>query len=283
MSLRLVAIMLILTTAAALGIMAYQVARPTMPGQSIKTEVEPLTVGFMVAARPLPAGTLLRDQDIAPKHVPAAKLPQGAVIDTAEDRISMRGAVLRHFVDAGAPVTTNDVVRADDRGFLATVLAPGTRAVTIGVDQVAGVAGLIWPGDLVDVILTQQFDAQTPLAHRVLSETILTAVRVIAVDQDIVQGGAPVPGATSSSATLAGRVAKTVTLQVGSDEAERLTVAEHLGHLSLAVRAIGEGASTAQAVVYSDDVSPSLSRLPLPTGSHVQVIEGDKQREVSFP
>ncbi len=69
MSLRLVAIMLILTTAAALGIMAYQVARPTLPNQSLKTEVEPLTVGYMVAARPLPAGTLVRDQDIQPKHV----------------------------------------------------------------------------------------------------------------------------------------------------------------------------------------------------------------------
>jgi pilus assembly protein CpaB len=205
-------------------------------------------------------------------------------MDSAEERTAMRGAVLRHFLDIGAPVTNADVVRAHDRGFLATVLAPGTRAVTIGVDQVAGVAGLIWPGDLVDVILTQQFDAQTPLSRRVLSETVLTAVRVIAVDQDIVQGGAPVPGASSSAAALAGRPAKTVTLQVGSDEAERLTTAQHLGHLALAVRAVGDAPSVpTQAVVYGGDVSPSLSRLPLPTGSHVQVIEGDKQREVSFP
>ena len=64
--------------------------------------------------------------------------------------------------------------------------------MTIGVDPVTGVAGLIWPGDLVDVILTQEFDpAQVTPAKRVLSETVLTGIRVIAVDQDIVQGGPP--------------------------------------------------------------------------------------------
>ena len=52
-----------------------------------------------------------------------------------------------------------DVLRPRDRGFLAAVLAPGTRAVSIAVDPVSGVGGLIWPGDRVDVILTQEIPA----------------------------------------------------------------------------------------------------------------------------
>ncbi len=176
------------------------------------------------------------------------------------------------------PVKLPDVIRSRDRGFLATVLAPGTRAVTIGVDQVTGVAGLIWPGDIVDVILTQEFDqdADVPLARRgVGAETMLTGLRVIAVDQDIVQGGSP-------TAANAGHLTKTVTLQVTADQAERLTTAQRLGHLALAVDAVGEPPSTDRLAVTGGDVSPALSRIPLPTGARVQVIEGEHHREVTF-
>jgi pilus assembly protein CpaB len=277
MSLRIVVLALILTTAAALGLIAFQFAAPVaLPQVRPVGEVMPLTVGYLAAARALPSGTLLHDDDIVVKMDAPSKVPPGAVHDTAEARASLRGALLRRYLDAGMPMSLNDVIRSRDRGFLATVLAPGTRAVTIGVDQVTGVAGLIWPGDLVDVILTQEFDGtQTQLPRRVLSETVLTALRVIAVDQDIVQGGSP-------TAAQAGHTTKTVTLQVTADQAERLTTAQRLGHLALAVDAIGDGPMSDQQAVYGGDVSPALSHIPLPTGSRVQVIEGDKQREVTF-
>jgi pilus assembly protein CpaB len=277
MSLRLVVLALILTTAAALGLIAYQLAAPA-PAAQVRpaSEIVPLTVGYLVAARALPAGTLLHDDDIVVKQDNASAVPAGAVRDSADARASLRGALLHRYLDAGMPVKITDVIRSRDRGFLATVLAPGTRAVTIGVDAVTGVAGLIWPGDIVDVILTQEFDqAQTPLTRRVLSETMLTGLRVIAVDQDIVQGGSP-------TAANAGHLTKTVTLQVTADQAERLTTAQRLGHLALAVDAIGDAPPSEQGAVYGGDVSPALSRIPLPTGSTVQVIEGEHQREVKF-
>ena len=277
MSLRLVVLALILTTAAALGLIAYQVAVPAhAPAVRQVNEVVPLAVGYLVAARALPAGTLMRDDDLVVKMDSSGALPKDVVRDSPEARTSLRGALLRRYLDAGVPVKLNDVIRSRDRGFLATVLAPGSRAVTIGVDAVSGVAGLIWPGDLVDVILTQEFDqSQTPLPRRVLSETMLTGLRVIAVDQDIVQGGSP-------TAANAGHLTKTVTLQVTADEAERLTTAQRLGHLALAIDAIGDPPSTERMAVTGGDVSPALSRIPLPTGAKVQVIEGDKQREVTF-
>jgi pilus assembly protein CpaB len=278
MSLRLVVIGLILTTAAALGLIAYQVATPPQVAQKAAqaSVPAPFNVLFLVAAHGLPAGTLLRDEDFMAKPIEAAKLPAGAITEAPEARSSLRGALLARYLESGTPVTSADVIRSHDRGFLASVLAPGTRAVTIGVDQVTGVAGLIWPGDSVDVILTQQFDqSQTSIAKRVLSETVLTGVRVIAVDQDIVQGGAV-------GSTLAGRATKTVTLQVTTDQAERLTVAQRLGQLALAVRAIGDAPPADPAAVYGGDVSPALgSSIPLP-GSRIQVIQGDNRSEVNF-
>ena len=176
-------------------------------------------------------------------------------------------------------ITQADLLRPRDRGFLATVLEPGTRAISLPVDAVSGVSGLIWPGDRVDVILTQEMDHNVaPLARRVLSETILTDVRVIGVDQDIVR-------ASPAAGTSGGRVAHTVTLQVANDQAERAAIAQQLGHLALAIRALDSKPPTAgseQPTLFSGDVSPALSRTTEPAGVKVQVIDGDKRSEVTF-
>jgi pilus assembly protein CpaB len=93
--------------------------------------------------RLLTVGTLLRDDDLAATAIPPDGLPTGALADSPETRAGLRGAMVREFVDPGKPVTANDVLRVRDRGFLAAVLEPGTRAVSIGVDEVSGVSGLI--------------------------------------------------------------------------------------------------------------------------------------------
>jgi len=108
------------------------------------------------------------------------------------------------------------------------VLDPGMRAVTVGVDPVSGTAGLIWPGDRVDVILTQSMDnAATAPGRRVAAETVLQNARVIAIDRLLVQGavaGTPEPQGAS-----------TVTLEVTAEQAERVQVAARIGRLSLTV------------------------------------------------
>ena len=95
----------------------------------------------------------------------------------------------------------------------------GTRAVSIGVDPVSGVSGLIWPGDHVDVILTQELE-NAPVATGCSSETILTNVRVIA------HRPGDRPGRAASGSEVAGKLARTVTLQVDRDQAEKLAVAQ---------------------------------------------------------
>jgi pilus assembly protein CpaB len=279
MPLRLLVVALMLAGATALALIAYQVAQPprvvvtTAPQQQ---PIVPLTVGYLVAAHGLPAGTLARDEDFLVKSVPREQVPDGAFPDSAEARGSLRGALIRRYLDSGTAVMEADVLRPRDRGFLAAVLEPGTRAISIGVDPVSGVAGLIWPGDRVDVLLIQEMDgAMAPPAKRVLSETALSDIRVIAVDQEIVQG-AP------SNAAAAGRLARTVTLQVTADQAEKVTVAERLGKLNLAIRAARDDPSSlpAQITVFGGDVSPALSQTTPRVG--IRVIEGGNQREVTF-
>lgn len=123
-----------------------------------------------------------------------------------------------------------DLLRPGDHGFLAAVLRPGMRATTVGVDAVSGTAGLIWPGDHVDVILTQISDDQTlPVSRRASAETVMSDVRVIAIDQQLMQGA-------TGSGTEQG-TSHTVTLEVTELQAERVALAARLGHLSLIVRA----------------------------------------------
>src|SRR5262249_53870894 len=151
-------------------------------------------------------------------------------------------------------------------------------AVSIGVNPVTGVGGLIWPGDHVDVILTQELEPVEGTRSKVVaSESVLTNVRVIAVDQDIAQG-APATG------NAVGKLANTVTIQATADRAENLAVATRLGQLTLAVRAIADSLDpdTGVIAITGADVSLARARITRPTTSTVQVIQGDQRNEVKF-
>lgn len=288
MSLRIVVAGLMLTTALALGLIGYQLSmsgRTVVAGTLPNLPPPPLQLHYLIAARSLQVGMFLRDDDLGSAIAPPRGLPAHAIEDTAENRASLRGALVRRYLDGGSIIARADLLRPRDHGFLAAVLAPGTQAVSIPVDAVTGVSGLIWPGDGVDVILTQQLDPTiAPLARQILSRVILHNVRVIAVDQDIVR---PLP----TNSDTANRVPpRTVTLQVSSDQDEQLAIAQQLGHLSLAVRAIDAASPAAAAAqtaadsktLFSGDVSPALVRKAAPVGMKMQVIEGEKRSEVTF-
>ena len=87
-----------------------------------------------------------------------ASVPAGAILETPDTKAGLPGSLVRKFVEAGSPITLQDILRPQDRGFLASVLAPDSRAISIKVDEESGVSGLIRPGDYVDVVLTQVFE-----------------------------------------------------------------------------------------------------------------------------
>jgi pilus assembly protein CpaB len=268
--LRLSIILVLLFATAALGLIAYNMNQPNPVAQVAQAAPAPVTVGYYVAAHPLPAGTLARDEDFAVRSAPSGGVPTGAILDTPDAKVGLRGSLVRAFLDAGDPVTSQDVLRPRDRGFLASVLAPGSRAVSINVDAESGVSGLIWPGDHVDVVLTHTIN-KDDLAHGTLSETVLHDVRIIAIDQEIVQG------AKADNAT-AGKVTHTVSLQLAPEQVQRITVAEQLGKLSLAMRAAVEQRDKGESgTTFSGDVSPEIAR----QSKTVMVYAGDKVREYS--
>jgi len=241
-------------------------------------------VRTLVAARPIPAGSLLRNEDVAVREIPAVEAEEWVLRDNAETRAELAGALVRRFLDTGTPLGLEDVLRPRDRGFLAAVLRPNMRAITVGVDAVTGAAGLIWPGDRVDLLLTQTLDERVAaLSRRVVGETVLHDVRVIAVDQQLTQGAA------GANAGPDGKVARTVTLEVTAEQAERVAVAQQLGRLSLTIRAMAVDTAEpppGRRSVFGGDVSPALAQtdpVERPVGARIRLIQGDERQEVVFP
>ena len=253
-SLRLSIIAVLLLATTAFGLIAYNMSMPKAPvAQVAATGPAPRTAEYFVAVRPLPRGTLAREEDFTARSVPPERVPAGAILVSPDSKAGLPGSLVRKFVDAGSPVTLDDILRPRDRGFLASVLAPDSRAITLKVDEESGVAGLIRPGDHVDVVLTQVFDKADP-ARRALSETVLGNVRVIAIDQEIAQGG------RSVSASV-GKLAQTVSLELTPEQVKRITVAKQLGTLALAVRAaVDQWNRMDSGAVSSCDVSPEHAR-----------------------
>lgn len=278
--LRLSIIMVFFFATVALGLIAYSINLPKAQipvVQVTESTPAPPTVGYFVAVHPLPRGTLARDEDFEVRSVPPERVPAGAILDTPDAKIGLRGSLVRNFLDTASPVTSKDVLRPRERGFLASVLAPDTRAVSINVDAASGVSGLIWPGDYVDLVLTQESTtvAEKPnpdYQHGTLSETVVHNVRIVAVDQEIVQGG-------SASNATAGKLAHTVSLELAPEQVKRVTVAAQLGKLSLAVRAAVDrqdlGDTDATVVVYARNSGTKYSVKRDDTGKTRTLLSGD--------
>lgn len=277
-TLRISIIMVLLLATAALGLIAYSMNLPNAqaPAAQVteKVPAAPLT-RYLVSARPLKAGTLTRDEDFRSDTLES--VPTGAIRDTTDDRSRLLGSLVRKNLDTGSPITSENVLLRGDRGFLASVLEPGTRAISIKVDAESGVSGLIKPGDYVDVVLTQ-VAANADVARRALSETILQNVRIIAIDQEIVQGGG------ANNTTPSAKVAQTVSLQLAPEQVKKIVVAKNLGSLSLAMRSAVELRDTADSrVISSCDVSAEIARQNAVAGQSAAVVVygGGKVQEYS--
>ncbi len=199
----------------------------------------------LVAQRALPMGTIITADSVAFQAWPKEMVQDAYFIDGDADMSKLLGTVVRYPITAGQPLTQGALVAPGDRGFLAAALGPGMRAITIPVSAKTGVAGFVFPGDHVDLVLTQQVkgDGGQPLKA---SETILRNLRVLATDQsttpDKIEGKSVVH--TSS----------TVTLEVTPRIAEKVTVAETIGQLSLSLRSLADNQSDLDKMIASGAV-----------------------------
>ncbi|MCG8710793.1 Flp pilus assembly protein CpaB [Brenneria sp. 4F2] len=184
-----------------------------------------------VAVADLPAGLLLREGDLGWKAYSSGKVPEGALRE-GSTAANLNGALLRKPLASGELILAGNIIRPDAPGFLAAVLKPGMRAVSVPVDDVSGNAGLIQPGDFVDIILTQKLNQQennhnSSNTRLVVSETVVERARIIAVGSSI-QRQTEENGKTNR--------ARTMTVEVAPRAAEAVTVAAQLGSLSMALR-----------------------------------------------
>jgi pilus assembly protein CpaB len=242
---------------------AFLLSQQQPPPPAPVVNVPPPPIRVLVASRTVRAGALIVPEDLEAAATSEDKIVPGSLRDTQANRMKLRGAMLRRSLAQGEAFMPGDFLSPGDRGFLAAVLEPGMRAVSVGVDAVTGTAGLIWPGDRVDLLLTQSLEDQTlPTDHRVAGETVMEDVRVIAVDQQLVQGA---QGGANGQPQAPGN--RTITLEVSPVDAERVEVAARLGKLSLSVHpaqqvvvAPGEPAVTPEppAPVFAGDVSAAL-------------------------
>ena len=193
------------------GVSTYAV-RSWLEGQRRPAPVAAQTVpeqrkAVLVAAQNLAVGTFVQTESLRWQEWPDIGTPETYLVRGASDQADLVGAVVRRPLTIGQPITADSVVKPGARGFLAAVLEPGMRAISVPIDEASGNAGLILPGDHVDVILTQTIEiAGDPAGSRRVSETVLQDARVIAMGRRLTTEGAD-EGA-------AGQQARTATLEV---------------------------------------------------------------------
>lgn len=228
-------------------------ARSWLASQHVQVAQEPPKVehpsmSVLVAGRDLPTGSFIRPEDLRWQVWPEGQIADNYLLKDKDTPESLSGAVVKLRIAGGEPVTSNRVIRPGDRGFLAAVLSPGMRAVSVPVTPISGVSGLVFPGDHVDVILAHQVrnsDAnpagggtgETAFA----SETIQTDLRILAIDQSTVDTeGKPV-------------LAKTITFEVTPKQVEAIEVASTLGNLYLSLRGLAGSDVVADDGAVSED------------------------------
>ena len=206
----------------------------------------------IIATRALPVGTILTAESLRYQAWPEGLVkPDQYYIEGQADLSALAGSVVRVAVPAGAPVTKGALVNPQDRGFLAAALGPGMRAVSIPLSAEQGVAGFVFPGDRVDLLMTLQFENQNEndgdKTKLYTTETIVRNLRVLAVDQRSVptdENGASTPAIYS-----------TVTIEATPQIAEKIAVARSAGTLSLALRSIADTQGDLEESIASGAVS----------------------------
>jgi pilus assembly protein CpaB len=205
----------------------------------------------LVAKGNLPAGTFIKEEDVSWQKWPVDGVNDSYLLEGQTDISNIVGAVVRKGIVAGEPITEAQVARPGDRGFLAAVLTPGMRAISIDVNEPSSVAGLVFPGDRIDVLLNMQFTIQeigpdgtqqTSQYRPQTSETVLENVRLLATDRNLNDiEGEP-------------KKINTVTIEVTPKQAEMIKVAASMGQLALSLRGLGmpDGKTSGPTVASTD-------------------------------
>jgi pilus assembly protein CpaB len=197
------------------------------------------TVDVLIAKGDIGMGTAVSEQDFQWQAWPAATT--GGSYITRKDKPNaieeLSGSITRAPFTAGEPIREAKLIKANGAaGFMAAILPSGMRAVSTEISPETGAGGFILPNDRVDVILSRKpRDSDSKTASTPTSETILTNVRVLAIDQQVEE--------KNGQRVVVG---KTATVELTPRQAETLAQSRQLGTLSLALRSLLDASKAAE-------------------------------------
>jgi pilus assembly protein CpaB len=242
---------LLLVLALVLAVTTALLARSWLAAQreAVTAEASPVALptpakSVLIARATIQRGQILKPDDMIWQPWPEGGLDKAYIVIGTRSPESFSGWVARNPIAAGEPITESKIVAPGNRGFLAAVLRPGMRALSVPVTATSGAAGFIFPGDTVDILITYPLPTpeqvggsgsgngngngnnNTQRYEHKAAETVLQDVRVIAIDQKL--------------ETKAGEamVAHTATLEVSPKQSEIISLASEIGKLSLSLRSL---------------------------------------------
>jgi pilus assembly protein CpaB len=239
---------------------------------------------ILVARGDLPVGKILRAENLRWQAWPDDGISPNYAVQGKKNIEDFDGYAVRSSLIDGEPITDARVVSPMDRGFLAAVIKPGNRAVTVTLTPASGNAGFIFPGDLVDVLATLALvdedngDGKTSSLQHHAAETVLTNIRVLAIDQ------------RADAENREVSVAKTATLEVTPKQAEVLSVVSEIGKVSLALRALPirdnqlamEDDSSNRTFTFDSDATGLIKPPNSSSTTKIVIVRGSQAQTVGF-
>ncbi len=213
---------------------------------------------IIVAAKDLSTGTKVKPGDLVWQEWPQKSLNPSYITETTGKIQDYTDTVVRDSVLKGEPVVAADFVKPGDRGVLAAMLTPGKYAISIDITPQSGSSGLIYPGDVVDVILSKRVTPEGGSEYG-SSKTIVSDVKVLAMDIDL-----------SAPADKPKTPPHVATLEVTQDQAEAITAALKEGTLSLSLKSLQD--KQAQDIT-NDKSHPAITIMRGDKKSQIQVQE----------
>ena len=254
------------------GVLAVFIARVWLNNQANQRahnteQTQPVAMQTIVVAKqPLRFGTELSAAMLQEVPWPSQSVPAGAFAKIGDVLKAGRRVVLT-AIEPNEPVLALKITGAGERATLSALVHEGMKAVTIRVNDVDGVGGFVLPGDRVDVVMTRQLEKGSAV-----SEVVLQNTRVLAIDQNADERA----GKAS--------VAKSVTLEVSTVQAQKVWLASSVGTLSLLLRKAGETTEAkTRKVTLKDLGSDELLGTNDHSSATVVVTRGGAKQSYSVP
>jgi len=193
---------------------------------NVAAPAAPVTKNIVVAGEDIPFGAPVIAESLSLVRWPQESVPAGAFMSI--DEIFSEGEdtgnrVTLTAIVAGEPVLRSRVSGFGERPILSRQVAEGMRALSIRIDDVIGVAGFVLPGDRVDILLTR---SSVPGGTLMVADIVLQNIVILGIDQ------------SADQRTDQPIVARTATVEVTPEQAQKLVLAQSAGTLSLALRGV---------------------------------------------